>query len=431
LAVLDLCNSLMPTCRFGSKFKYRRVQITGFRSVCLFALVLGSFFALQCQSQNPQVSEAFQRGATAMKNGQTEVAERSFREAVRLAPDMPEAHLDLGLVLGRAGKIDEAIDSIRKALAIDPNLESAHLFLGIFLYQANKPEEARKQLQIELAVHSDNVEALTWLGTIDLALGHPERAVASFDHAALLDPDNLSLLEFRGRAHNLVARDSYARMAKIDPGSWHVHRVQAQLYSDEGKHTEAIKEYLEAIKLEARNPDLYEELGDEYRSLNRLDAAEEAYQKGFDLSPANPVAMYNLGSTKVERAELQEGVRLLKVMMKAYPNSQVAEYYLGRGLADLGNNEEALVWLQKSAAGDHDGEVSKRSWYELSRLYRKLHRTEEAGSALANFNRIRQAQEKANYKQMQDWKKLAQSTEDRSGPETPDAGPSLSSPIRF
>lgn len=359
-----------------------------------------------------------------MKKGQIEVAEKSFREAVRLAPDMPEAHLDLGLVLGRAGKIDEAIASIRKALAIDSNLDSAHVFLGIFLYQANRPEEARKEIQIDLAAHSDNTEALTWLGTIDLALGHPERAVVSFDHAVELDPNNLSLLEFRGRAHNLVARNSYARMAKIDPSSWHVHRVQAQLDSDEGKHAEAIKEYLEAIKLEGRNPDLYEDLGDEYRSMNQLDAAEEAYRKGFDLSPANPVAMYNLGSTKVERAEPVEGVRLLKVMIQAYPNSPVAEYYLGRGLADLGNSEEALGWLQKSAAGDHDGEISKRSLYELSRLYRKLHRTEEAASALTNFNRLREAQEKASSKQVRDWKKVAQGTEDGSGPETSDVGAS-------
>ena len=342
-----------------------------------------------------------------MKSGRPADAEAAFREAVRMAPSLADAHLDLGLVLGREGKLDEAINSLNTAIRLNPRIEGAHMFLGIFLHQANRQDEARTALQQEIAHSPNNAEALTWLGMVELAAGHPEKAVGPFDRAAELQPDDLNVLEYRGRAHNLVARDSYARMARLDPKSWHVHRVQAELYADEGRHAEAITEYEAAIKLEARNPDLYEGLGDEYRKTNQLDAAQRSYVKELELSPKNAVAMYNLGSTEVERGNYPEGVPLLQTMLKSFPGAHVAEYYLGRGLAGQGNDAEGVIWLEKSAAGDPTGEVGKRSYYELSRAYRKLQRTADAQRAVAEYNRLREAQEQKDAKQVEDWRKLS------------------------
>lgn len=368
--------------------------------------VAAALFPLPSPAQSPKVQEQFQRGVLAMRNNRPADAEAAFREAVRLDPTLPDAHLDLGLVLGREGKYDDAIASIRQALTLDPNLPSAHMFLGIFLHQSNRNDEARTALQQEIAANPKNPEALTWLGMVELATGHPERAVDPFDRAAELTPDDLNLLEFRGRAHRMVAHDSYARMARIDPNSWHVHRVQAELYSDEGRHPEAITEYQAAIKLEPRNPDLYEGLGDQLRASNQLDAAQAAYAKELELSPANPIAMYNLGSTDVERGDPASGVPLLESMMKVYTGSPVAAYYLGRGLAALEKDDEAALWLEKAATADPDGEIGKRSWYELARLYRKLKHPAEAQHALAEYNRRRQSDDQKASQQVRDWRKL-------------------------
>lgn len=359
-------------------------------------------------SQGTPVQEAFARGVSAMRNGQSAAAEQAFRDAVRIAPNLAEAHLDLGLVLGREGKLDEAIGSVQRAIELNPSQNSAHMFLGIFLFQANRGEEARQALHAEIAHDPQNAEALTWLGNVDLALGHPERAVASLDRAAELTPNDANLLELRGRAHNLVAHDSYARMAKLEPDSWHVHRVQAQLFADEGKHAEAVAEYQAAVKQQPRNPDLYEGLGDELRVMNQLESAQAAYEKELAIAPANPVAMYNVGSVEIERGENAAGVTLLQTMVKVYPGSPVAEYYLGRGFAAVGRDAEAVNWLRRSAIADRDGEIGKRSWYELARLYRKLHQSAEEQAALVNFNRVRELQEKASNQQVHDWKKLTQ-----------------------
>ena len=359
--------------------------------------------------QEAAVRSAFERGGAAMRAGDMGEAEREFRTVVRLAPQMAEAHLDLGLVLGREGKGTEAVASLRQAAALDPRMPSTFMFLGIFLYQGGDLQAAIQALRKELALSAKNVEALTWLGIVELADGHPERAVGPFDEAVELTPDDLTLLEYRGRAHNLTARESYARMARIDPDAWQVHKVNGELlatYAESDKAREAIKEFSAAIARQPGNPDLYEELGDEQRTLNDLEEALTSYEKGMALSPGNAVAMYNLGSTEVELGNFAIGVPLLERVTEVYRSTPVAQYYLGRGLAGLGKDAEAAGWLEKSAAADPAGEIGKRSEYELVRVYRRLHRAAEGEKALAQYNRLREAQEKAGAAQVATWRSL-------------------------
>ena len=344
-----------------------------------------------------------------MHSGHPAEAEHSFRQAIQLAPAIPDAHLDLGLILGREGKMDEAVGELRRALALNPKLQSGHMFLGIFLYQTGHADDAIRELNAEIAQAPANAEALTWLGIAELAGGHPEKATAPLDRAAELDPDNLDLLEYRGKAHSQMAEASYARMAKLQPDSWHVHRVRAQMLSSEGRSADAIAEFEAAVKLAPTNSDLWEALGEEYRTGDQMEKAQAAFRKEMELSPGNPLALYNLGSVDVERGDAAGGVPLLEGMIAGYQGSPVADYYLGRGLAALGKSAEAAEWLERSAAADPAGEIGKRSSYELLRIYRKLGRTDAAAKAQAQYDRIRAVTDKDYNERREagaDWRKL-------------------------
>ena len=155
--------------------------------------------------QSPEVQLAFQHGASFLHEGRNADAEREFRSAIRLDPKLPEAYLDLGLVLGREGKMAEAIETIRKALELNSHLESANMFLGIFQYQTGQTDAAIGSLHQEIALNPKNGEALSWLGIAELASGRPELAVGPLDAASELSPDDLNLLEYRGRAHSQVS----------------------------------------------------------------------------------------------------------------------------------------------------------------------------------------------------------------------------------
>src|SRR5580698_4229275 len=355
---------------------------------------------LPAQDQQ-QLQSVFQQGMAAMKAGHADEAEKLFQQAIAIDPGFAPGYLDLGLARIRQGKLPEAAASLEKALELDPNAPGANMFLGIVDYQMNRSTESIEHLQKEISAHPDSPEAQMWLGIVELSSGHPDQATGPLDRAAELSPKDENILDYRGRAHMQVANQSYAQMYHLDPGSWRVHRLNAQIAAEADQREHAIQEYLAAIKIAPKQADLYEELGEEYRKTGALDLAEKAYAEQLELTPGNPIAMYNLGSVRVDRAQEQTGVPLLEQVVKIYDAPTVADYYLGRGLAAEGKNDQAVASLQRATRVT--GEVQRQAWYELGQLYRKMGKSADARSALEKYQQLRQTADRENAKQVEDW----------------------------
>ena len=366
-------------------------------------LLLVATFA-DAQEQTPQFQDLFRQGAAAMRTGQVQAAEDAFRKATQIAPNFAPAYLDMGLAQLKLGKLPEATASIRKALAIDPKTVGAHMFLGIAEYQSNHIHRAIEDLQKEIAEAPNNAQALLWLGIVELESGHPEQATGPLDRAAELNPKDLNILDYRGQAHMAVAKLSYAQMYHLDPGSWRVHRLNAQIDAEAEQHKQAIDEYQAAIRIGPKEADLYEGLGEEYRQVGQLDLAQKAFSQQLQLTPGNPIAMYNLGSVDVDRSEEKAGVPLLEKVVKIYGKPTVADYYLGRGLAAEGKFDQAAAELQRATS--IPGEVQQRAWYELGQIYRKMGRPTDAHAALLKFQQLRQSADKQKAQEIEDWRKL-------------------------
>ena len=168
------------------------------------------------------------------------------------------------------------------------------------------------------------------------------------------------------------------------------------MYSQQNQHKEAIAEFLEAIKLMPNNSDLYEELGSEYRKSSALDLAQQAYSKELELSPNNPIAMYNLAKIDIETNRGAEGLELLRKVTANYANVPATYFYLGLGEFDAGNTREALAALEKARGMNPEPELAPRVEYELSRVYRKLGRTEDANRAIHEYTRMKEQNAKLN-----------------------------------
>src|SRR2546430_5423293 len=356
------------------------------------AVLLLSVFAgtpAEAQAQENRVETNMRLGAEAMHNGKPDEAEKYFRAVIRAAPQLADGYLDLGLAQIRQGRLTDAVESLQVALNRNPQAPGALMFLGIAYFQMNHLDQARSALKQEIDQHPENAEAHMWVGITELAAGNPEKAVGPLDKAAELSPRDIYILDYRGRAHLLVSQNSYAQMYPLDPNSWRMHRLSAQIFSASNQHEEAIREYRAAIQLSPKQPDLYEELGDEYRKESSLEMAAAAYAKQLALTPHNAVAMYNLGSVMVERGKAQEGIPLLKEAISDFGKPSVADYYLGRGLADLSAYREAADHLERATmVPSQDDEVARRAYYKLSQVYRKWQRPADARNALAQFQKL-------------------------------------------
>lgn len=365
-------------------------------------LFTASPLCMSAQSASPPPE--FGQATEAMHAGRLDDAAAGFAAAVKRQPSFAEAHFNLGLVDEELGKYDDAAASLRQALRLKPRLRGANLFLGIAEFRLNHLDEAAAAVQKETTAFPNDASSWMWLGVVRLSQDRPEDAATALDKAAKLSPDDPDILYHRGRAHLLVSKNSYAHMFKVNPSSWLVHRVLAQANAEADRHVEAIIEYEAAIKLAPTQPGLHEELGTEYRAVNKIPEAEQAFARELELDPHNILARYKLGALEVEKGDGAKGKELIEAAQKEKPDLIHLDYNLGRAEALLGNDSEAAGHFERAVKTDRDPEVVEQAWFQLGTAYRRLHRMDEARQAMATYQQLKDADAQKSQKALETYR---------------------------
>jgi Flp pilus assembly protein TadD len=109
-----------------------------------------------------------------------------LERALRLHPDYPEAHNNLGLALAQGGRTDEAIAHLSRAVQLKPTMAEAYNNLGISLARAGRAAEAVGEFRhaAALAPARPNIEE-NWAKAL-LLLGRKREADEHFAVAARL-----------------------------------------------------------------------------------------------------------------------------------------------------------------------------------------------------------------------------------------------------
>ncbi len=340
-------------------------------------------------TQSAQVMQLITQAESAIQKGNLPRAESLFQQATIIAPTLSDGFFGLGLVQLREGLLDAAVTSLRKAALLNPGLQGPNQFLGIALYQTGAAEAAVTALKAELALNPDNVEALTWTGIAEMSLGRPEQACAALDHLALLRPNDPQAYYYRAKAHSQVAAASLAELMKLAPDSALVHRAKAENFDGLNQPERAIAEYQLGLQREPNNADLYEGLGEQEQKLSRVEAARQAYTQELRVNPGSGVAWYNLGKMDVEAGKAEAGVPMLRKAQAAHIAGAATDFYLGFGLAQLGNNEEASHWLEQALAGQPSSFIEQGALFQLGRVYQKLGRKQEAQRMLDRLKQLK------------------------------------------
>jgi len=364
----------------------------------LLLVVLG-VPALAQSAPNQSVSQAMQQGAAQMKAGNFAQAAAAYALVTRMEPGFAEGYFNLGLAEEQAGQLDQARTDLEKALRLKPALHGANLFLGTIAYRQNRFKDAEASLLLETRLDPRSAKAFMWLGVCRLAEDNAQAAIAALDKAYVLDPTDVDILYHRGRAYLLVANASYDAMFKLDRDSQRVHQVLAEAYSQAYRNQDAINEFELAVKMAPRQPGLHEELGDQDWIVGQLDKAAEAYREELRIDPNAVSTMYKLGSLLVQDQNAAEGVEFLRSALNQDSALSDAHYYLGIGLMGTAQDEDAIHEFELAIAADPANDRAMTSWYKLAQVYRKLHKTPEAQTALQNFQRMR-----AEVKERQDRK---------------------------
>jgi tetratricopeptide (TPR) repeat protein len=365
------------------------------RAVPFFVLLLSlvsSFHAALAQEADAR--SFFEQGNAAMRRGDAAEAITDFQRFTKAEPGSAIGYFNLGLALEQGGHLEDALAALRKAGSLDASLRGVPLFSGIVLYKLNRLSEANTALLRATQLEPKNAMAWMWLGVVQLDLNRADAAAASLDKAAALDPTNADILYHRGRAHLLVSKESYAAMYARDPDSWRVHEVLGQSDAEAYRTEDAIGEFRLALRAAPQEPGVHEELGDALWTDGKMQDADDAYAAEIKIDPANAVALYKLGSLRITRDQAAEGVPLLEKALSEDPTLTDAHYYLGRGKAALGQQQDAIQQFRMALAGKGDEELQMMSWYQLATLYRQMHRSADAAEALAAFRKMKDTRDR-------------------------------------
>ena len=109
--------------------------------------------SLQLDSEAPEAHYALGL-LWSQPGGDPARAEASFREAIRLAPDYPEAHMNLAILLFQSQRADEAGYHFERALWYRPDYALGHLNYGLMLQRLSRTVDAERHLR-QAAASSD------------------------------------------------------------------------------------------------------------------------------------------------------------------------------------------------------------------------------------------------------------------------------------
>jgi tetratricopeptide (TPR) repeat protein len=300
---------------------------------------------------------------------------------------------DLGVMRAKDSRFPEAAEFFRQAAAWKPDLPGLDRNWGFASFRAEHYSEAVPPLERQLSAHPDDSFIRQVLGLSYSMLEKDEKVVEvlhpflehPFDDPGLLLAWGTALVHTR---HSGAAADIFRRLLEQNAENASVHLLLGKAYAQQEDYPSAVNELTTALRLDPRLPEAHYYAGLVYLRQNEFESAAREFRAELELRPGDPHTMYHLGYTLLLQGQLPESVGLLRQVVKATPDYEMAYFELGRALLQQEDTAGAIESLEtaKKLAPDHDA-----AYFQLSQAYRRAGRVQEAGQALATYQKLIEA----------------------------------------
>ena len=314
-----------------------------------------------------------------------EMARQSYQKAIEIDPKFALAAARLSLVSSGKGE-GKSWQFANQALRLDPNLPEAHLALGRCLYFRGATDRAWDELEIAAnGLPPGDSTLATYRAGIWLKRGNRSEAIATYERAVLSDPQNFDLQYYLGVQYRFDRRfaDAVAALDKtieLVPDHEDARFVRGKAYLTGFGDTRPFRDYFDSLPQDINSSGLA--IG-RIRRINyfrwKIEFLDRAYSKAiealndladdavlvaggrvFEREALRGITYYVEGERHTARTVFQNALAIIDQNEGAYLHDvekylAPAQYHMNRGivLAGLGDANAA------ESAGLEALEISK------------------------------------------------------------------------
>jgi protein O-mannosyl-transferase len=263
------------------------------------------------------------------------------------------AYNNQGVLLLKAGHVDEAIASYEKALAMDANMIEAQNNLGAALAKKGDYQGAIEHYNQALTIKPNYADAHGNLGLALAQIGNQASALDELQTAFMLNPNlpNISFnlaLQLKQMGRNQEALKQYQQTVRMDPDNARVRNNLGALLINLSQPEQAKEQCLEAIRLDPDQPEAHYNLANALVELHQTQAAVEQYNQALKIDPHYAAAHRALGKLYLGLKQLPAAIAELHEALAENPDNADTHSFLGGALAMSGDLEKAIEHDQRA-----------------------------------------------------------------------------------
>jgi Flp pilus assembly protein TadD len=312
-------------------------------------------------------------------------ARAEYERTIALDPKMPQAHLNLGILLAEREPA-AAIAPLRKAVELLPAESRPRILLGVAQERAGDLPAAADSFEGAVRLDPRDADALLHLANMYLNLKRPAAAEPKFRNVLSIQPNSapalLGLAQSLDAQSNAEAADAYQRYLALEPSDAAARARFVHLLVDQQKYDDALAELDRADQGKPPSSDSLRLRADIQIAQKKLDDAIVTLQRARTLAPTDAQLLGGLGRIYMQKRDFASAEKELKAALELDRNNLVVWKNLSSTYYLSGNCPAALATLDVIAKAETPGAAA---WFIRALCFDKLRQVKPALDAYQKF----------------------------------------------
>jgi len=350
--------------------------------ICLISSVLLVAPAVTAQSD---LGAFLEQARAAERTGDYLAAERVYLQALALAPGNLETLKRLGVLQQTELKFGESIESFKQVLAREAQYPEVNFFLGVSYFGENDFNQAIRSFELELGTPKPHRRCRYYLALALQAAGRIDETISQLNRTVAENPKDADALHQLARIYKNASLQAIERLKALDQDSFQLHALMGEVYADDERYAEAIKEYQAAL---AKRPDatgIHYAIGVAHWVQHELDAAKKEFLDALKENPNDALTNLYLGYIAVHDERFTEAHGYLSLAERRQPTMPQVHVLLGKCYRGENNPERAKIEFLAAIRADP---TAAQPHYLLAQVYRELRDLQASSKEFAEFERL-------------------------------------------